>query len=353
MRFLRIVVSRTRARTRGTLPALVLATLLPSGSSCSASVDEVSAQGAGGSGGASASASSSGGAGGVGGFTVASSASSTGAGGNDCSGGVEEIFVVEIPPEGVPASVGQICAVMMSTVESNKAARVTLTKDPQALHLAKGLITLAPELAGTVIGAPAIAVVDAWTPEIYNMMVANITPTAEGFSFDASWPPPLNVYSEPWSRMTLKTTMEIACDAMATETRMVEAITHIHLCDDAADLEWVSSGDECKVCSIIAEMAPSPIVPDKAHDDLPLARALRLRVVPLARVGRTVVLLAENDGGADLAYSWRSTAGTLVELAPDVVVWTPPEGRGPCLIQAAVHGDDVAAVASFTWEEAA
>jgi hypothetical protein len=350
MRSIRIVVSRTK----GALPALVLATLLPSGSSCSASVDDVAAQGAGGSGGASSSASASAGSGGFGGFTVASSASSGGAGGSVCGGGAfEETFVVEIPPEGVPASVGQICAVMMSTVESNTAARVSLTKDPQALHIATGLIALAPNLAGAVIGLPAIAVVDAWTPELYNIMVTNITPTPEGFSFDASWPPPLNLDAEPWSRMTLKTTMEIACDPMATETRIVEAITHVHLCNDSPDLAWVSSGDECKVCSIIAEMAPSPIVPDKAHDDLPLARALRLRVVPLARVGRAVVLLAENDGGADLAYAWRSTAGTVVELAPDVVVWTPPEGRGPCLIQAAVHGDDVAAVASFTWEEAA
>jgi hypothetical protein len=48
-----------------------------------------------------------------------------------------------------------------------------------------------------------------------------------------------------------------------------------------------------------------------------------------------------------------SLFGRFPAVAPDVVVWTPPASRGPHLLQAAVHGDDAAAVASFTWPEVA
>jgi hypothetical protein len=114
----------------------------------------------------------------------------------------------------------------------------------------------------------------------------------------------------------------------------------------------VSSGDECKVCEIIAEMAPSPIVSDKREDDLPLARALRLRVRQVVKVGRSVVLMAENDGGPDVAYAWRASGGEVRSVAPDVVVWTPPKEGGPHLVQAAVTGEHTAGVASYTLEAA-
>jgi hypothetical protein len=100
-------------------------------------------------------------------------------------------------------------------------------------------------------------------------------------------------------------------------------------------------------------MAPSPIVPDKGADGLPLARALRLRIVELARVGSTVVLLAENDGGAGLDYEWHPSDGRIEQLAPDVVAWTVAEGMAAPFIQAAVWGADAAAVTSWAWNEAA
>jgi hypothetical protein len=137
------------------------------------------------------------------------------------------------------------------------------------------------------------------------------------------------------------------------DTRVVESFTFIHLCFGDMDLTWVSSGDTCKSCDIIAEMAPSPIVPDASADDLPLARVVRLRITVLARIGGALVLLAENDGGDGVSYAWRPSGGEISELAPDVIVWTPPRDPGPHLIQAAIEGDDGAAVASFTFQEAA
>ena len=96
-------------------------------------------------------------------------------------------------------------------------------------------------------------------------------------------------------------------------------------------------------------MAPSPIVPDKHDDELPLARALRLRVVELARISNKVVLLAENDGGAGLEYEWHPSVGTLERLSPDIVIWTLEEGMPSPFIQAAVYSEDAAAVATYSF----
>src|SRR5439155_10591887 len=96
-----------------------------------------------------------------------------------------------------------------------------------------------------------------------------------------------------YARMTVRTTLELRCTP-DTVTRVVHAAMDVHLCVSDRDFtapEWVSAGDQCTVCRIIAEMAPSPIIPDKRSDGLPLARALRLRVVELARVSNAVVLL--------------------------------------------------------------
>lgn len=356
MRTLKILLSTSK----GALPALVLATLLPSGASCSRSTLREQGQaaasgGAGGEGGAGPSSSSSG-IGGEGGnpFTTSSSSSSS-SGGDFCQqpGEVLQTFVVDVPLEGVPANPGAICAVVASPVQANKAAHVTLAKTSPALNMAVGFVAIDPSLAGTIIGLPTIAVIDAIEPDLLGMQVSNVQPAPGGFTFDAEWPLPFVTEPHEWTQMTVKTTMEVECGPNMGDTRIVESITFIHLCDEETDFAWVSSGDVCNVCDIIAEMAPSPIVPDKAGDDLPLARAMRLRVVPLARCGRTLVLLAENDGGAGLTYEWAPSVGEVTELAPDVVVWTLPEGRGPAQIQAAVCGDDAAAVASFAFREVA
>jgi hypothetical protein len=344
MRRLRLVVSTS---SKGAVPMLLLATLLPAAvADCSAIPDAPAGAG----GGTTAAAQGPGGAGGTGsaGGDVFAAVSSVGAGGADwCT-----TFTVEVPPEGTPATPGAICAVVMSPVESNDAARVKLTKYSTALNLATGFVEIDPALAGTIVGLPAISVLSAALPELLPMNVTDVQTTAGGFSFHADWPPFTSV-PEPWAELTVKVTMQIACDPLGTDLRTIESITHIHLCLGEGDLTWVSSGDECKVCEIIAEMAPSPIVSALRGDNLPLGRALRLRIVMLARIGRTLVLFAENDGGPGLTYAWRSTGGATLELTPDVVVWTPPASPGPHLIQAAVHGDDEAMVASFTFQEAA
>jgi hypothetical protein len=110
----------------------------------------------------------------------------------------------------------------------------------------------------------------------------------------------------------------------------------------------VSSGDECTICGVIAEMAPSPIVPDRAPDELALGRVIRLGVVVVARIGAALVLLAEHDAGAGVAYTWVASAGDVRAIAPDIVLWTPPAEPGPHFVQVAVESEDAAAVASYT-----
>jgi hypothetical protein len=124
-------------------------------------------------------------------------------------------------------------------------------------------------------------------------------------------------------------------------------------------VEWVSSGDACTACRVIAEMAPRPIVSDKTGDDLPLGMVIRLRVVEVARAGRHVLLFADNDAGADADYEWSVSEGSLEHVADDVVLWTLPEettARAP-FGQVAVWNAAGAAVENFVssvlWQEAA
>ncbi|HTJ84924.1 MAG TPA: hypothetical protein VL400_24570 [Polyangiaceae bacterium] len=342
-RTLRLTVERSRT----TWPILLVATLVPS-AACGARTDlEASSSSSSGTGGQS-------GTGGAGGDPIVSSSStgfttsstsSTGGGAACDPSETQVFFTVEVPPEGTPATPGQICSVM-SPVESNFAARVTLSKSPGSLESATGFVAMDAALDGSVIGLPTIEVVDPAVPELGSMVASNIVAVAGGFSFDATWTASLaNIQPESWTKLRVRVTFTLACDG--GETRTVMSTTDIHLCIEDAMLAWVSSGDECQACEIIAEMAPSPIVPDGRRDDLPLAKAVRLRIVTLARVGDSWVLFAENDGGDGLDYAWRASGGTLTELAPDVVVWNPPADGAPHQLQVAVAGDDGAAVASF------
>jgi hypothetical protein len=151
------------------------------------------------------------------------------------------------------------------------------------------------------------------------------------------------------TRITVRVSFEAACpDA----PQVVHAVTDVHLCDlDDLPVQWVSSGSVCSVCRIIAEMAPSPIVPDARADDLPLARALRLRVVELARVAGTVVLLAENDGGPDVEYEWSASVGAIERLAPDVIALHATADMSNPFVQVAAFASDAAAVASWTFND--
>jgi hypothetical protein len=337
----KLAIVARRAQSGPVAVAVSLVTV----AACGADVvvgDPVPSTGAGGRGGASTSTAFVGGNGGfmpVGG----SPSTSTGGGMGPCfQEGILEQFIVTIPPEGVPAVAGQICSVTMGPVESNNAARVTLVKDPQTLNLATGEVTIAPALLQDVVGLPTIEVASSPLPELTQMMVSNVTPTSTGFSFNASWPS-LQVGPSSQTVMILRTTFDLSCGP--SNVRQVQAHTHVNLCDGDSDATWVSSGDECIICGVIAEMAPSPIVPDKAVDEIGLGQVIRLRLVIVAQIGDSWVVLAEHDGGSDVEYEWQASAGELCKITPDVVLWTPPDNA---VLQVAVLGDDGAAVASYS-----
>jgi hypothetical protein len=260
-------------------------------------------------------------------------------------GEVPMTYIVNVPAPGVPADPGQICAVRLPPVTSNTAARITLTSYSASAKTATGSVSIPASLASAVVGAPTLSVVSA--PAGYGTIsITNVSPILGGYRFDASWPA-ATVAAPSGAAMTLMATFTLSCADGGTQT--VESTTELDLCLDGTTLEWVSSGDACTVCEVIAEMAPSPIVPSTQGDDLPLARVLRLRVVELARAGRSVVLMAENDGGHATDYSWQVSGGSLDRIAPDIVVWTAPESGEAVSGQVAVWSDTGAAVESFVW----
>jgi hypothetical protein len=358
MRRLRILVEWSR----GKLPVLVASAVVPV-ASCSDDDEQsktTSQAGQGGltsdaspdtGGGAAGSGGSSGsmaGIGGVGG--VINPAGGTGGTG---IGACSYTYTVDLPPPGIAAQPGQICAISTEPVASNRAARITLAKAGTDITVAQGHIAVEPMLAAQVVGLPAVSVATASHPALANLQVSDVAAEPGGFTFRGTWPRPFDFNTNRGARMVLKVTFDIACDADARDLKTVDALTEVHLCVDGSDLEWVSSGDDCTICRIIAEMAPSPIVPEKGPDGLPLGQAIRLRLVELARIGDTVVLLAENDGGGELEYKWLAGSGELQKIAPDVVAWTVPNEAGPHHVQAAVFSKFGAAVASYSPELAA
>ncbi|MDF2691846.1 MAG: hypothetical protein K0S65_229 [Labilithrix sp.] len=263
-------------------------------------------------------------------------------------------YIVEIPEAGTPADPGQLCAVP-SPVVSNVAARVTLSDYSSNGETAKGFIAVAPAVEPTLVGLPKLTVKSPTYPELEEMVVTNLTKVAGGFQFDAQWPKGVPYWGNV--QMTIETSFTITCADGGTTT--VSALTKLDLCcDDKVGYEWVSSGDACTICEVIAEMAPSPIVSDKTGDDLPLGMVLRLRVVEVARAGRQVLLFADNDAGAGSQYEWRVSEGLLERVSDDVMLWTLPEEMGPAPFgQVAVWNDAGAAVENFVfavaWQEAA
>jgi len=258
-------------------------------------------------------------------------------------------FTVELPPPGVPAEPGQICAATMTPVDSNRAAHVQLQTANGSPGSVKGTIEIASSLLGMVVGTPKVEVIDATDPALLDFAVSDVLPNPSGFGFLGRWPGPVTFRAEGMTRITVRVTFEAACpDA----PQVVHAVTDVHLCDlDGLAAQWVSSGSVCSVCRIIAEMAPSPIVPGAGADELPLGRVLRLRVVELARVSGTVVLLAENDGGSDVEYEWSASSGAIERLAPDVIALSAVEGVATPFVQVAVFAADAAAVASWAFND--
>ncbi len=242
-----------------------------------------------------------------------------------CEGAQSTSYFVSLPPPGTPAVPGQICAISQGPVTSNLAARVLITNYSSTYATAKGFVSIDPALAKVMIGFPTVSVVSATSQPFASMKVTNMAPAPGGFQFDASWPPPLPHIVEG-VQTVFKTSFLISCGDSGTQT--VESITKVDYCVDTVNnlFDWVSSGDVCVVCvTVIAEMAPSPIVSDNMGDDLPLGRVVRVRVVEVARAGNQVLLFAENDAGDALEIEWRVSGGTLERVADDVMLWSLPD----------------------------
>lgn len=358
MRRLRIVIGRSPRA----LPAIAVVSLLPALGSCGSRSGLLTAEDAGAGGGAGTGGTSAGGVGGSGGTGgLIITGGTSGFGGSGGSGGTGgnawcspysqlETHTVDIPPPGVPADPGQLCAVSTEPVESNAAARVTLTKYSPSLSVAQGFIALPPGIhAAVAVVPPKITVKSANPPQLADMLVSDVAFIAGGFSFHASWPSAPALQPNGWVMLQIEVELEIACDPAGTDLRTIRSTTEIHLCIGDTDLEWVSSGDECTVCKTIAEMAPPPMPPDQQPDELPLPKAFRLRVVELARAGNTALLFAENDAGAGAEYQWHATGGRLEPIEPDLVLWTADEGEDALLAQVALKHAEGVAVASFDW----
>jgi hypothetical protein len=353
MRRLEIVVRRSA----GLLPAIAAAALTPlavssgcdSEVSASGSSTTVGAGGAAAAGGGGAGTGASTTTGGTGASTTtngtgASSMGGGGAGGSSevsCEWG-ETTFVVLVPPEGVAATEAAICAAA-EPVESNVAGRITLHRYSQALELATGTLLLEPGL--TVVGSPTIQVIEAGYPEMMLAQITAISPIDGGFTFHVQWPAPLQVNPDEWASMTWLATMDVSC--AGSGARLVQARTYINLCIAQGQAVWVSSGDECTACTQICEMAPGPTLSGASPGGRALSRAVRLALVEIARVGRSVIVLAEHDGGPGLRYRWQARGGQLTELAPDVVHWSLPEVTADRHLQLAVVGPDCVAAASL------
>ena len=265
-------------------------------------------------------------------------------------------FTIPFPAEGVAATPGVICADVDGgfdaglAVASGRAARITMAWANNADSTKTlGTIAIAPELAGKVVGIPAVTFVPTASSNSTQVAISNVRANGQEFTFDAAWDTEPVLQCAPSDSWTFKTTLQIQCDGGGI--RAVESLTNLRLCQSyGMPGTWISSGDTCYTCATICEMAPSPIVPAQANDDLPLASALTVVIRCLAKVGNALVLLVEHEGGADaFCYAWSVSTGEVETLARDVALWRLPDGEldQVHLAQVAVVGARAAAVASL------
>jgi hypothetical protein len=232
-----------------------------------------------------------------------------------------------------------------------QAARVTMA-DSTAAGLSIGRVTVAPEISGLVVGLPTVDTVDKSPAYAPDAAISNVRANGDGFLFDVTWSgrDPMSMCGmggQPsW---TFRVGLKLQCGG---QNRVVESFTVVAVCGDS---RWASSGDACDQCSAICEMAPSPLLPEKPGDDLPLGSALGVVVRPLVRVDGATVLLAEHAPRPGLRYAWQATAGTIEQLDADVVLWRLPADTQAedHLVQVAITDSDLATVASYRWNRRA
>ena len=86
------------------------------------------------------------------------------------------------------------------------------------------------------------------------------------------------------------------------------------------------------------ERDPAAQDPAARADDLPLHRALNVRIARLDATGDAVRLRAvPTYASPRLSFVWTASAGTLSSTSAGEVLWTPPEGSGRHLIQVVVR----------------
>jgi hypothetical protein len=230
---------------------------------------------------------------------------------------------------------------------------VTLSRfDPDAGGTSSGFLSVSSGLLAALVGDPLLVV----SPS--TVTLGPLTRTGGGYSFV--------VTSGTSAQIKVTVTLNVACGADSGVDASLQTVTstsELELClaptdagGAAATSAWRSSGESCLLCCpIVAEMAPTPILSNNRGDDLPLARALRLRIAALAHAGRHVLLVAHNDAGAGAEYEWHVSGGTVEKVADDIVVWTLPEegeADGAPFGQVAVWNETGAAVENFYWSAA-
>jgi hypothetical protein len=263
-----------------------------------------------------------------------------------------EIVFAELPPEGVPAEIHQICMQPATElVQTGWAARLLLEPDATTPMRARGWVEIAPDLADKVLGVPEVRLA---SNDFTGLSVSTPTPSSAGrFELSVAWEGmPTNRGFDSWRHLAASVRFEVACvPPEPSARRSVEARSDLYLCRESVATRWISSGEACTTCAIIAEMAPSPIVPMPRASELPLEQVLRLNVRTIAAVGHDLLVYAEHDGGADDAeYTWHPSAGELEELARDVVLWRLPPGAEPQLLQVVVEARSAVAVASVRFQ---
>jgi hypothetical protein len=248
---------------------------------------------------------------------------------NECT------FTVPVPEAGVFPDLASVCAAT-PPVQSNTAATITLSNWDENAHTADGFIAITSDLLAALISDPVVSG--------GGVTIQQLTKTINGYTFKAS-----QLFNQS---LVLKVTLQVACGdgGLDAGVQTVESTTDLALCGVTFPRTWESSGSTCIQCCVVCEMAPTPITSDNTGDDLPLARALRLRVIELARAGNKVVLFAQNDAGGDAEYEWRVSGGSVERLSDDVIVWTLPEvEHAQPFGQLALWNVEGAIVENFYW----
>jgi hypothetical protein len=268
------------------------------------------------------------------------------------------VCIVHTPPAQTAPTPFEICFPGDDPVESNRAARVTLTLHGASANVATGRIDIPAEILSRIIGTPEISAVHAYPDYLRGMVVSDIAPSPDGFTFSAAWDSIPYVSPESGAYVNVRVTLEIGCDSdpltdtdTAGNTRLVTSDTWLSYCsgsDAAYGDQWVSSGDACHVCHYVCEMAASPIVPDGKDQYLALPRELGMEIIPVMQYGRNLSLVVEPRGTeGPLTYRWSVSAGRISENTLGGVVWELP--ASPDFHQITVVVEDARSAGVASW----